>query len=445
MQHGRQPRRLRRHGNGNGNGTGTAAPARDGHRHRRDRDRHGTGTNANAQQPRPAHRRRRAEQRRRHRRDRRHRAGPAGPAGPATTTTGGGIITFSDRLLGAANRSATTDFAAPALDVPTFRRTFAGDGSTTTSSSSAGPRPPRPSSPARTPWSARPWILGHHQPDRRDRLGLPDHPGRRPRPELRRRIALRTRGRTTTPTGSTRSSPTPPSRPRTPTTTSPSPGRPTRWGRTASRSFARVDVGNAIAAIEGKEAIDYLLKHNTFNIIDANHDGLITAQETPELRGQRRHHRPGRGRVDGQAPGRHRPVGPEHLVHPRRRAARPARRPPAPVQLLRLLGPRPAPGLGLDRPVQAPRQVHPADAHRLHHHRPPAGLGQRVPDRPDGPAELQGPPAPPAEVRVRAQGPGHARTRGSPRPSSASTPTRRPRPASRRSTPSSRRPRTTAA
>ncbi len=56
-------------------------------------------------------------------------------------------------------------------------------------------------------------------------------------------------------------------------------GPPKLLGSTLPRSYARVDVGNAIAAIEGKVALDYLIKHNTFNIIDANHDGLITSQE----------------------------------------------------------------------------------------------------------------------------------------------------------------------
>jgi hypothetical protein len=50
-------------------------------------------------------------------------------------------------------------------------------------------------------------------------------------------------------------------------------------GSTAFKSFARVDVGNAIAAVEGYVAINYLLKHHTFQIIDANHDGVVTAQE----------------------------------------------------------------------------------------------------------------------------------------------------------------------
>src|SRR5262249_43409600 len=39
-----------------------------------------------------------------------------------TQLTQGDIGIFSDRLLSSVNRSVTTDFAAPALDVPTFRR-----------------------------------------------------------------------------------------------------------------------------------------------------------------------------------------------------------------------------------------------------------------------------------------------------------------------------------
>ena len=56
-------------------------------------------------------------------------------------------------------------------------------------------------------------------------------------------------------------------------------GPPTLIGSSQPRSYSRISVSNAIAAIEGEIAIQYLLKHNIFPIIDANHDGLITAQE----------------------------------------------------------------------------------------------------------------------------------------------------------------------
>ena len=48
---------------------------------------------------------------------------------------------------------------------------------------------------------------------------------------------------------------------------------------TAYPSYARVSVGNAIAAIEGTQAINYLNKHHDWQYIDTSHTGLITAQE----------------------------------------------------------------------------------------------------------------------------------------------------------------------
>ena len=54
---------------------------------------------------------------------------------------------------------------------------------------------------------------------------------------------------------------------------------PTLIRGTQYRNFARIDIGNAIAAIEGSIALDYLFKHGAFDTIDANKNGLITAQE----------------------------------------------------------------------------------------------------------------------------------------------------------------------
>jgi hypothetical protein len=48
---------------------------------------------------------------------------------------------------------------------------------------------------------------------------------------------------------------------------------------TAYPSYARVSVGNAIASVEGYEAVHYLTQHHDWGLIDTNHDGLITAQE----------------------------------------------------------------------------------------------------------------------------------------------------------------------
>ena len=54
---------------------------------------------------------------------------------------------------------------------------------------------------------------------------------------------------------------------------------PTLFHSTSFRNFARIDIGNAIAAIEGSIALNYLFAHGTFDLIDANKNGLITAQE----------------------------------------------------------------------------------------------------------------------------------------------------------------------
>ena len=50
-------------------------------------------------------------------------------------------------------------------------------------------------------------------------------------------------------------------------------------GNTTFRSYATVNVANAVAAIEGYEAIHYLTNHHDWSHIDVNHDGVITAQE----------------------------------------------------------------------------------------------------------------------------------------------------------------------
>jgi hypothetical protein len=44
-------------------------------------------------------------------------------------------------------------------------------------------------------------------------------------------------------------------------------------------SYSRIDVGNAIAAIEGEVAMQYLLQNGTFSVIDSNKNGMITAGE----------------------------------------------------------------------------------------------------------------------------------------------------------------------
>jgi len=199
--------------------------------------------------------------------------GGAGGAG------GGPLITFSDRLLGSANRNATTDFAAPALDAPTFRRTFVGDGfdpnvflqgGTSISSaivtgsyalvssaleywSNISKFGLTASAYLTTPVGAHVLNYGNYQLFNPKAYNNPNGINSIlaysavPAADINDNLTVA--------------------------------GPPTILGTNTPRTYARVSVSNAIATIEGKIAIDYLLKHGTFNIIDANHDGLITSQE----------------------------------------------------------------------------------------------------------------------------------------------------------------------
>ena len=203
----------------------------------------------------------------------------------------GGAI-YADRFLGAVNRSVTTDFAAPALDLPTFSRTNPGVVTTNvldqggTSLSAAvvtgsialvasaldywgdlaevgftadaylttpvgvttldfGPHQLRDLSVYANPdginsilqWTAVPAT------DNDDGLST----GNPPQPLLSQ---IPSRG----PEGVDLFNP----------------GFP---------NYARIDVGNAVAAIEGAIALDYLIRNDFLRVIDTNNNGLITAQE----------------------------------------------------------------------------------------------------------------------------------------------------------------------
>jgi hypothetical protein len=49
------------------------------------------------------------------------------------------------------------------------------------------------------------------------------------------------------------------------------------------RNISRASVSNAIAAIEGEIALQYLIGHNDLQYIDENHNGIITAQEVQDF------------------------------------------------------------------------------------------------------------------------------------------------------------------
>jgi hypothetical protein len=195
-------------------------------------------------------------------------------------TTGDNII-FADKLLVASNRNNYTDYAAPAVDVPTFRRTFAGDGNDHNvfneggTSLSAGIVA---GSFALVTSAIDYWVdLAHSndgatadayltQPVGVNRLTFGSHGildlSLYANPDAVNGILQWTA---------------------VPATDAPNSldniNPPALFGNPNYRNYSRIDVGNAIAAIEGAVALDYLFAHGTFDVIDGNDDGLVTAAE----------------------------------------------------------------------------------------------------------------------------------------------------------------------
>jgi len=195
--------------------------------------------------------------------------------------TAGDNTIFLDRLLGAANRSHTTDFVAPAIDVPTFGRTFDGDNDTnnifdaTGTSLSAGIQAGSVAMLASaleffselavtgstvnafmtTPVGSQPLDFGVGTIRSLEAFANPDGIN-----SILQWTAV-------------------------PAEDADLPGddnvqQPHSLARPARfRQFSRVDVGNAIAAIEGSVALSYLFTTGTITAIDANGNSFITAQE----------------------------------------------------------------------------------------------------------------------------------------------------------------------
>ena len=217
----------------------------------------------------------------------------AGVAANVLTYTAADTLMYANRITGAANRSATTDFAAPAIDVPTFRRTFSlVNVPTGTSTSAAGdPNDHLTFSQVGTSMSAaivtgayslvasalNYWITlaqGNGYTDDAylttpvgvDSLNFGAHAFKNlsvyNNPDGINGILAYT-AVPATDVNDAGSLSTPPLIP----------------GSTSAPSYASVSVGNAIASIEGTIAINYLLSHNDFPLIDTNGDGIITAQE----------------------------------------------------------------------------------------------------------------------------------------------------------------------
>ena len=201
--------------------------------------------------------------------------------GNAATVTAADALIFKDKILNSSNRNVVTDFTAPEVNVPTFRRTFAGDGSSynvfteggTSLSSAEVTGSYAVVASALDYWTkisqsgvtvdgylttkagVRQLDFGANQLYNLSPYATPDGIN-----SILQWTAV-------------------------PATDAPSSAdtlvsnQPTLFGATNYREISRVDVGNAIAAIEQTEALRYLFAHNDIPLIDANHNGIITAAE----------------------------------------------------------------------------------------------------------------------------------------------------------------------
>ena len=213
------------------------------------------------------------------------------PSTNLATLAAGNTMVFSDRILASANRNVTTDFAAPALDIPTFRRKFglavgetAADVGTIDHDSNVVYNAGGTSlsagivtgSFALVASALDYWADIHETGVTADAY-------------LTQPVGARTLdfGKKTVKDLSAYNNPdgingilawtaVPIEDPN----DALSEGEPLTMFRSSEyREYARIDIGNAIAAIEGQIAIQYLLDRGIFDIIDSNDNGLITAPE----------------------------------------------------------------------------------------------------------------------------------------------------------------------
>lgn len=200
--------------------------------------------------------------------------------GGSAATVGIDTLVFKDKILNAANRGLTTDFAAPAIDVPTFRRTVSGLGPGANvwdeagTSLSAGVVSGSFALVASaldywtnitqnggvtvdgyltTPVGVNQLNFGPHQLANVSAYATPDGIN-----SILQWTAVPAEDAANTVE-----------------TVNP----PKLFGNTHDRNYARVDVGNAIASIEGTIALNYLLNKGYFSVIDTNHNGMVTASE----------------------------------------------------------------------------------------------------------------------------------------------------------------------
>jgi hypothetical protein len=193
----------------------------------------------------------------------------------------GDQLVYKDKLLVAANRGLTTDFAAPAVDIPTFRRTFVGDASVYNVFQEAG------TSLSAGVMTGSYAVVASAIDYWSDLAQTPD--GVSADAYLNMPVGTRTLTFGTHGVLDLRLYANPDAInsilqwTAVPATDNPNTldlvNPPALFGNENFRNFARVDVGNAIAAIEGAVALDYLFAKGGFDVIDGNKNGLITAEE----------------------------------------------------------------------------------------------------------------------------------------------------------------------
>ena len=200
------------------------------------------------------------------------------------------MVLYANRVLGSVNRSNTTDFAAPAENVPTFRRTFAVP-TGTTNTTAGSPTDHLTFTQVGTSMSAaivtgsyalvssalNYWItlarsngytadaylntkvgtdsltFGRHAFKNLSAWNNPSG--------INGILAWTAVPATDANDGGSLSTP------------------PTLFGGQSYRNYASINVANAIASVEGYVAINYLFAHHDWGYIDTNHDGLVTASE----------------------------------------------------------------------------------------------------------------------------------------------------------------------
>ena len=202
----------------------------------------------------------------------------------------GDFVQYANRINAAANRSDTTDFAAPDVNVPTFRRTFTLP-TGTTNTTAGSPTDHNTFTQVGTSMSAaivtgsyalvssalNYWITlaqsnGYtadaylNTPVGTNSLNFGKHAFKNltawNNPSgINGILAWTAVPAVDTNDGGSVSTP------------------PTTFGGQVYRSFASINVANAVAAVEGYVAINYLFAHHDWQYIDTNHDGLITASE----------------------------------------------------------------------------------------------------------------------------------------------------------------------